>query len=225
MSKGVINNNDATGGSAAGSYRAIQSAMNNVANTPLILQPNGSNVGIGVANPGYTLDVVGITRSAGIINTVPGYYIGYTTNKPIVYQSTGTNNANGTLYAGSYNYVMYPSNTQSPAGFVTTTGGKYSVSYSGIYAIRFTLGPSATHTVVLEPFIANNQYSDDLNVPGTGTLASSSIVIGVGQLNLCWTGYLSYGDFITAGCYMGGGGSCTINVRTTLSITLVHRTA
>jgi hypothetical protein len=195
-------------------------------NNPLVLQSAGGNVGIGTNSPGYSLDVNGITRSAGMINTSPAYYIGYTTTNPTIYQSNGTNNTSGTLYNGVYNYVAFPTYSQTPSGFITTTGGKYTVAYSGIYAITFTTGTATSNNAQLETFIAKNQYnnSTDLNQPGSGTLASSYHPASTAQWCFSWTGYLSNTDFFTVGFYTSAT-SGYLGSRTTLSVTLVHRTA
>jgi len=47
--------NDASGGSASGSYASIGSVIPAMASTPLVLQEFGSNVGIGTKNPGFQL--------------------------------------------------------------------------------------------------------------------------------------------------------------------------
>lgn len=186
---------------------------------------NGT-VGIGTTAPGATLDVNGITRSAGVINTSPAHYIGYTTTNPTIFQSNGTNNTSGTLYSGVYNYVAFPTNLQTPAGFITPVGGKYTVAFSGIYSITFTTGTAGTNNAQLETFIAKNQYnnSTDLNQPGTGTLASSYHPASTTQWSFSWTGYLSTSDFFTVGFYtVATAGS--LGQRTTLSVALVQRTA
>ena len=182
-------------------------------------------MGIGTTNPGYLLDVAGITRSAGVINTVPAYYIGYTSSKPTVYVYTGTNNTNGTFYADNYNYVAFPTNSQTPAGFITAVGGKYTVAYSGIYAITFTTGTSAANNQQLETFISKNGYNGatDLNAPGTITLASSYHPASTAQWCFSWTGYLSSSEFFCVGFYTSAT-SGSLTTRTTLSVALVNRT-
>ena len=183
-------------------------------------------VGIGMTAPAYPLDVSGITRSAGVINTSPAHYIGYTTTNPTIFQSNGTNNTSGTIYSGVYNYVAFPTNLQTPAGFITPVGGKYTVAFSGIYSITFTTGTAGTNNGQLETFIAKNQYnnSTDLNQPGTGTLASSYHPASTTQWSFSWTGYLSTTDFFTVGFYTGATAG-SLSVRTTLSVALVNRTA
>jgi hypothetical protein len=191
----------------------------------LTMRPEG-NVGIGTATPGQTLDVNGITRSAGVINTSPAHYIGYTTSNPTIFQSNGTNNTSGTIYSGVYNYVAFPTNLQTPAGFITPVGGKYTVAFSGIYSITFTTGTGASNNSQLETFIAKNQYnnSTDLNQPGTGTLTSSYHPASTSQWSFSWTGYLSTSDFFTVGFFTSATAG-TLSVRSTLSVALVQRTA
>ena len=197
----------------------------NATSYSLTLNSQGGNVGIGTAAPGQTLDVNGITRSAGVINTVPVHYIGYTTTSPTIFQSNGTNNTSGTIYSGVYNYVAFPTNLQTPAGLITPVGGKYTVAFSGIYSITFTTATATTNNAQLETFIAKNQYnnSTDLNQPGTGTLASSYHPASTSQWSFSWTGYLSTSDFFTVGFFTVSTGSLT--ARTTLSVALVQRTA
>lgn len=76
--------NDASGGSAAGSYTSIGSVIPALASTSLVLQEFGGNVGIGTKNPRVPLHVVGtssiVTSTAysyfapntGIISSLPG---------------------------------------------------------------------------------------------------------------------------------------------------------
>jgi hypothetical protein len=196
-----------------------------LADNKLNIRANG-NVGIGITNPTTTLDVTGITRSAGLINTSPAHYIGYTTTNPTIFQFNGTNNTNGTVYSGVYNYVAFPTNLQTPAGFITPDGGKYTVAFSGIYAITFTTGTGTSNNLQLETFIAKNQYNNatDLNQPGTGTLASSYHPASTAQWSFSWTGYLSTTDFFTVGFFTSAS-TGTLSVRTTLSVALVQRTA
>ena len=210
---------------ADGTSAMIQSVYNGTSTAWLSLNPLGGNVGVGMTSPGYLLDVNGITRSAGVINTSPAYYIGYTSSNPTIYKSDGTNNASGTIYSNVYNYVVFPTNSQTPAGFITTTGGKYNVAYSGIYTITFTTGTSAGNNQPLETFISKNQYnnSSDLNAPGTGTLASSYHPASTAQWCFSWTGYLSTSDFFCVGFYTSASAG-TLNSRTTLSVALVNRT-
>jgi hypothetical protein len=190
-----------------------------------IAMVTNGNVGIGMTAPIYPIDVNGITRSAGVINTSPAHYIGYTTTNPTIFQSNGTNNTSGTIYSGVYNYVAFPTNLQTPAGFITPVGGKYTVAFSGIYSITFTTATATTNNAQLETFIAKNQYnnSTDLNQPGTGTLASSYHPASTSQWSFSWTGYLSTSDFFTVGIITVSTGSLT--ARTTLSVALVQRTA
>jgi hypothetical protein len=185
---------------------------------------SSGNVGIGAVNPGYSLDVAGVTRSAGVINTVPAHYIGYTSSNPTVYQANGTNNTNGSFYTNTYNYIAFPTNSQTPAGFITAVGGKYTLAYSGIYTITFTTGAAATNTQPLETFITKNGYnSTDLNVPGTVTLASSYHPANTSQWCFSWTGYLSSSEFFCVGFFTSAT-SGSLGVRTTLSVALVNRT-
>jgi hypothetical protein len=195
--------------------------------------PNGSEsvrianngfVGIGTNNPGYTLDVNGTARATNIINTNAGYYFGYASANPTVYQSNGTNNTSGTIYANVYNYILFPSVTQSPASFITTSGAKYYVPYNGIYTICFTSATSGTNTNLLELFISKNQYnnSSDLNSPGN-TLACSIHPASTAQSNISWSGYLTTSDFFCVGFYTGVGGTGTMGNRSSLAVTLVQR--
>jgi hypothetical protein len=185
---------------------------------------SSGNVGIGTATPGYLLDVAGITRSAGVIDTVPAHYIGYTNSKPTVYVYTGTNNTNGTFYTDNYNYIAFPTNSQTPAGFITAVGGKYTLAYSGIYTITFTTHTAASNNQQLETFISKNGYNaSDLNVPGTITLASSYHPASTAQWCFSWTGYLSSSEFFCVGFYTSAT-SGSLGIRTTLSVALVNRT-
>ena len=185
---------------------------------------SGGYVGIGTTAPGYTLDVNGTMRATSVINSTPAYYIGYTATTPTIYQSNGTNNTSGTLYAGVYNYVAFPTNTQTPSGFITTTGGKYTVAYNGIYAITFTTATANSNNGQLETFISKNQYNNatDLNTPGTGTMASSYHPASTSQWCISWTGYLSTSDFFCVGFFTAAT-TGALSLRTTLSVALVNR--
>jgi hypothetical protein len=208
-----------------GTTPCIQGVSSAFGTNPISINPAGGNVGIGTVNPGYSLDVAGITRSAGVINTVPAHYIGYTNSSPTVYKADGTNNTSGSFYSNNYNYIAFPTNIQTPAGFITAVGGKYTLAYSGIYAITFTTGTGASNNQQLETFISKNGYnnSSDLNVPGTITLASSYHPTSTAQWCFSWTGYLSSSDFFCVGFFTSAT-SGSLNFRTTLSVALVNRT-
>jgi hypothetical protein len=207
-----------------GTTPCIQGVSTAFGTNPISINPAGGNVGIGTVNPGYSLDVAGITRSAGVINTVPAHYIGYTSSNPTIYQTNGTNNTSGTLYNGVYNYVTFPTNIQTPAGFITAVGGKYTLAYSGIYTITFTTHTAASNNQPLETFISKNGYnSTDLNVPGTVMIASSYHPASTAQWCFSWTGYLSSSEFFCVGFFTGAT-SGYLSSRTTLSVALVNRT-
>lgn len=188
----------------------------------LVLNYLGGNVGIGSSTPAYPLDVNGVTRTIGVINTGAATYFGY--NTPTVYISSGSSNGSS-MYANAYNYLQFSSVTQTPSNFITTTTGKHAVLYTGIYTICFTLGTGGANNIICEMFISKNQFnnSTDLNAPGY-TLAAGYLAPTYYQNCISWTGALTAGDFICVGYYYGNGGTGTVGPRSSISITLVHRT-
>ena len=184
---------------------------------------SSGNVGIGILNADYKLDVVGSARMSSLIcsgNSL--HYFGYDT--PTAYNVSGGSYGSSLSQAGIYYYFAWTSSSQSSPSLLASTSHVGSVRYmlyNGTYTITFACSLSGASAVEL--FISKNLHdgSSDLNIPGK-TLAIGAISSTYTQTVLSWTGYLSTSDFICVGVYVGAG-TGTIGSRSSLSITLIQR--
>ena len=110
-------------------YAAIQSIYNTVFSTtpPLVLQPSGGNVGIGITNPFGALTVSGLSllnRIATFNNTFPDLTaVNNSTTHSIINLFPGINGQQGALTADLYNIYLssfaYANYLSGPQPYIT----------------------------------------------------------------------------------------------------------
>ena len=189
--------------------------------TDLMTVLSTGNVGIGTTSPSSALHVVGQT-----IGTFPVHLSLYGT--PSYYNTSGTLlNPPATL---SYVYLLWPSYGLTSQNWTPsyTTATKLGIPYTGLYAVKFALQSGAGTNPVLETFISKNLCNGtDLNPNDDRLLALGMMPVGVIELTLSATAYLSTTDFLNFGFYLSSGtltGSVA-GLRCTVNVTLLQRTA
>jgi len=98
-----------------GSWIQCGDSVNSAVNYPLLLNPNGGNVGIGLRNPATSLDIAGSLRVTGIgqIGPVGGYGFGLF--------NAGTNTFAGQLY-GRANGIQFTDNIGGNTVYIASGG-------------------------------------------------------------------------------------------------------
>lgn len=195
------------------------------------------NVGIGITNPGTTLDVNGITRSTGLINT--GYtYATISGTIPALASSTTTWATTTTLSGGvsasaptptAYVYLPYGTYAGSSSTVtnwsmtptVSNYAGRWYIPYTGIWSLSWTMNIGSGSAT---PFISINSCNgNDLNSAGAILMTHDITTNG----DISWTGLLLSTDYISFGAFLWAGNTCNFQTnpaRTRVTLALVQRT-
>jgi hypothetical protein len=215
----------ATGGAGAMGFLNYGTNASNVFQLSLngsggsAININSTGVGIGTTNPSSALHVVGQT-----IGTFPVHLSLYGT--PSYYNNSGT--LLNPPATNTYVYLLWPSYGLTSQNWTPsyTTATKLGIPYTGLYAVKFALHSGAGTNPVFEMFISKNLCNgNDLNVLDDRLLALG--YVGISELTLSATAYLSTTDFLNFGFYFASG-TLTGSVagpRCTVNVTLLQRTA
>jgi hypothetical protein len=196
-------------------------------------------VGIGTVTPGQTLDVNGITRSVGVINTGYTYATIYGTIPALALWTTTwatTTTLSGGVSASaptatSYVYIPYGTyagssstvNNWSITPTVSNYAGRWYIPYTGIWSLSWSVNIGGGGSATL--FISvNSCNANDLNTGGQILMNIDMSVDGC----INWTGLLLSTDYISFGAFLWAGTTCNFQsnpARTRVTLSLVQRTA